>query len=390
MAPKKRPAANTTTRKLRSNDSKSSQDCMWHALESGEWEIVKNADFDFHSTHFSLGTPFTAFLVNYLTLQGAFGLPSLKLSSDGDDADDEDWDEPARSLALSLVTWLLANGSDPTAVAPKSSEPISFEWEDPEYRELEVDIAGKSAVTVYIDIRDAAQEQCLDDEHERYEQVVTRMNALIEHMRKTPLGSVQKKLSVPEVLVETWERIFTLAAAEGDVCLISADQRIKAHAWILQESSPVVKAMLQSGMKESSGQAEIIEIKVDEPPTAVRAFLRMLYTGQLTSTGENVLDVAALLQVINLCHRWQVVGFMPHLESRACRLVNSDNVEAMLEVAALCNLTILRQACFRVAQVDTALRDNFESGRCCSVVATELELCFGTSSKRAKRQRTIV
>ena len=80
------------------------------------------------------------------------------------------------------------------------------------------------------------------------------------------------KVSIDEGIAELWER-FLSAKSTHDLTIETTDGKVTAHAQMLKEASPVVRAMLASPMKE--GQGQLIEVK-DTSSGAVSLFLEIL------------------------------------------------------------------------------------------------------------------
>ena len=78
--------------------------------------------------------------------------------------------------------------------------------------------------------------------------------------------------AIPEGITELWKKYF-LAKISHDLTIETADGNVTAHAQMLKEASPVVRAMLESPMKES--QAQRIEM-TDTASRAVSLFLEFL------------------------------------------------------------------------------------------------------------------
>ena len=91
---------------------------------------------------------------------------------------------------------------------------------------------------------------------------------------RTPSSSQtsRPKVSIDEGIAELWEK-FLSAKDAHDLTIETADGKVTAHAQMLKEASPVVRAMLASPMKE--GQAQWIEVN-DTSSGAVSLFLEIL------------------------------------------------------------------------------------------------------------------
>merc|ERR1712014_529338 len=95
-------------------------------------------------------------------------------------------------------------------------------------------------------------------------------------------------------------------SASHDFTFHTRDASVTAHAAVLSKASPVLAAMLTTGMCE--GQQRRIELK-DVSSESVRLFLGLVYTGTTTMDFGQSEALAAL----DLAHRWQatiVVGML--------------------------------------------------------------------------------
>ena len=80
------------------------------------------------------------------------------------------------------------------------------------------------------------------------------------------------KVTIDEGIAELWEK-FLSAKTSHDLTIETADGKVTAHAQMLKEASPVVRAMLESPMKEGQGQR--IEVN-DTSSGGVLLFLEIL------------------------------------------------------------------------------------------------------------------
>ena len=82
----------------------------------------------------------------------------------------------------------------------------------------------------------------------------------------------QPRVSVHQDVADLWEKVL-LAKDSHDLKIVTSDGLVTAHAHMLKEASSVLRAMLESPMKE--GQAQCIELK-DTPSSGVSLFLEIL------------------------------------------------------------------------------------------------------------------
>merc|ERR1719482_449153 len=81
---------------------------------------------------------------------------------------------------------------------------------------------------------------------------------------------------IPDVVVTIWEHCFK-DHARADITLLCTDGRAKAHSLLLSQASPVVAAMLASGMREGESR----EISLPQSLRVVELFLALIHTGCL-------------------------------------------------------------------------------------------------------------
>merc|ERR1719335_1770952 len=125
---------------------------------------------------------------------------------------------------------------------------------------------------------------------------IANLTQVLNKLGKTYLS----KMSVDISVVEMWERMLN-ARSSHDVTFRTKDGAITAHLSLLSQASPVLDAMLSSGMRESTEKC--IEVK-DVSSKAMSFFLELLYTGTTCSDA----DARTALPALDLAHRWQVDG----------------------------------------------------------------------------------
>lgn len=364
---------------------------IWKAISLGELEFAKtgSATFDFTGVHATLGTPLTAFLEFYVTGKGAFNRNN-----------NEDL-----KLITELVEWLMNSGADATALTPSTTETMSFSMKEDvidgvvqEKSGLRLEVSSKPTSSVVLELRE--QIRALTQKDARWEQTAERTDHLFTVIKRCTLPATGVlRAQVPEVVVDMWERIFQRGLVEGDVEIIPSEgQSVRAYAHVLEEASPVLKAMLQSSMLEggsssgSLGTAPPRKIRVEESARAVRTLVEMVHIGALTceeDVGETGTDEAskALLDVFKLCHRWQLLKIGELLEMHLVCMVTHQNIEAMLEVAVLHGAPSLKSACLEKGKDCESLRQKLLSGGLMPAVEVELRRLFGCGEPETKRRR---
>jgi len=114
----------------------------------------------------------------------------------------------------------------------------------------------------------------------------------------------------------------------GDVDLICRGKQIPCHKFLLVSQSPVFKAMFENDSMES--QDNVVNI-VDSTPTALKTFVRFLYSGNLLP-GRLARDINHLFGVMNLANKYQVEILMDSCIDALMDIMNEDNVLKIMTV----------------------------------------------------------
>lgn len=371
---------------------------VWDAIAAGEVRFAKTgtAIFDFGGSHPDLGTPLTAFLNSYLCGKGAF-------------RQSEQWTVAAKEVATELTKWLMEHGAEPSAVVPDTAKDITLSYTRPDEEGTEVKgkgkgarvkestvrlrIGGKAASTVVLELRERVYEAIEQDNRWKV------IGDLLDHLFKqiatnaAPHPASARRVHVPEAVVDLWERALHRGDLEGDLRIVASDcEGVGVHSHMLEEASPVLKAMLRSSMREGHtgvGHSPAREVRVEESAAAVRAFVGLLYTGGLPTGegGEPAPSAETLLGVFGLCHRWQLAPLAELLEERLATMIMPENLEIMLEAAALHGAAALRRACLDAARGSVDLESKFHRGDLRPRALSELQGVFCTAATQ-KRRRT--
>mmetsp|Transcript_52034 Transcript_52034/g.96356 ORF Transcript_52034/g.96356 Transcript_52034/m.96356 type:complete len:520 (-) Transcript_52034:132-1691(-) len=187
------------------------------------------------------------------------------------------------------------------------------------------------------------------------------------------VGSCQM-MSVAMSVVDFWGKI-RAAKSKHDLIITGRDGTTTGYSMILAAASPVVAAMLASGMNETTGW----QITVDCPIESVSYVLDLLHTGKSGQEFTTEMAVASL----DLAHRWQLSGVVDMLEQTFLAKICLENFAQVAETAVLKGLEQLRSACVRFA------RENPEVGEreLPSCVTTWLPSREALEGKLARQQR---
>lgn len=193
---------------------------------------------------------------------------------------------------VDIIEWLVRNGADPTRTLP---DVLSSKVRA---KEVQISLAGHSAfslITVWM--KTAYQRKHASFPRDLLSEAKHRMTiASVECM-----SNQRHEVSVDKSVVDLWERVLD-STSSHDVTFQAADKPVTAHSLVLVEASPVLRAMLQSPMRE--GGTREIEVR-DTNSSAIVLFLETLYT---CSSRLEPMAVPDVLAAIDLAHRWQVSG----------------------------------------------------------------------------------
>jgi speckle-type POZ protein len=127
----------------------------------------------------------------------------------------------------------------------------------------------------------------------------------------------------------------------SDVEFIVQGEKIKGHTLILKGGSPVLAAMFESDMTESFTRTVVVE---DIEPSAFRAFLRYLYTGNTPFKFENDNMIE---QLFIAADKYQVVSLKEWCDSLLCKKINDENAMRLLVLAHLHSDEWLKEDCIK-------------------------------------------
>jgi len=249
---------------------------VWAAIAAGDLTAVRAApaSFDVAGFHPKYGSVLTAFLQGLLNLEGRFIT------------------EPSRARrAAELIDELGRRGARPDAIIPSANIEVKGLYQD--WR-LTGDVTPMQAVIEMRDgllkrkfeseaLEDGAGEGAGDDGE--------ILNGIIDKFAEIAArsGPAITRALIPEPVVGIWERCLE-DGSTADVALVSPDGRTQAHSVVLGNASPVIAAMLASGMREGERR----EVCVQEPSRVVELFLRLLYTGCVPPDTSGPLEVPKL------------------------------------------------------------------------------------------------
>ena len=137
----------------------------------------------------------------------------------------------------------------------------------------------------------------INEEGEARQALAQFLKDIVSLMKQAKDPKVQKT-SVHEGIVKLWESVREMSSTHN-VIFETSDGEVSAHDHILMAASPVLKAMLQSAMKE--GKDQRVQVR-DSTKCGMTLFVDVLYTSSTCLE----LDYKTILEAFDLAHRWQV------------------------------------------------------------------------------------
>ena len=160
----------------------------------------------------------------------------------------------------------------------------------------------------------------------------------IPSLIKTTTAGKHQSIVVHQEVARMWES-FREMTSTHNVIFESSEGEVSAHDQVLMISSPVLKAMLESSMKE--GSCRRIHIK-DSSRRGISLFLDLLYT---SSSAVADLDYKTMLVALDLAHRWQVQHIVDMLTTSLQQEINADSFGEIAEASTLKGIEPLQKAC---------------------------------------------
>eukprot|EP00913_Durusdinium_trenchii_P035030 g32770.t1 len=242
-------------------------------------------------------------------------------------------DQDQGERALKIIEWLISSGASTSQkCSPKSKYRLSVGSGE---KEMEVHYAGHSAVSFV-----AAWREQLRNKPQHSKRLSFLGNVLNCFATATSSKGQRPRVSIDEGIAELWEK-YLGAKDSHDLTIEAADGSVTAHAQMLKEASPVIRAMLASPMKERHNQR--IEVK-DTPSSGVSLFLEILYT--CSTQGDP--DYKTALHALDLAHRWQVDVVVPILADLLPGMITDESFQSIAEHAILQGLERVKAASQRM------------------------------------------
>eukprot|EP00928_Gymnodinium_smaydae_P091015 TRINITY_DN74718_c0_g1_i1.p1 TRINITY_DN74718_c0_g1~~TRINITY_DN74718_c0_g1_i1.p1 ORF type:complete len:437 (-),score=77.36 TRINITY_DN74718_c0_g1_i1:18-1328(-) len=243
------------------------EEWVWTAIASGDLSAVRAAPqtFDVGALHPRYGSVLTAFLQALLNLEGRF-IEAYR-----------------ERRARELVEELGRRGARPDLAIPNANVEVKGLYRDfrlvGNVTALQAVIQMRNDLVKYKFERTDVPEGEEETEDAGVAGDIKILSNLVDRyaeLASRPDQRAERSL-IPNAVVGVWERCLA-DRASGDLTLVCSDGRAKAHTMVLCAASPVLGAMLNSGMRESSGSREV---PVQETLRATELLLTLLYTGCL-------------------------------------------------------------------------------------------------------------
>ncbi|CAE7369889.1 klhl36 [Symbiodinium necroappetens] len=255
---------------------------------------------------------------------------------------------------LKIAEWLLKAGADPTYKIPQHSSAYAL-WKTTQKDETKISVSyqGHSAVSYAFAWLGQLQLGKGGADWSTERKYVEDLVALFAGTTAggNPHGA---DVIVPQSTVDIWESMRDLTSSHN-VIFEASDGEVSAQDQILMVASPVLKAMLESAMKESTSRR--IQVK-DSSSSGVSLFLDVLYT---SSTRQDP-DHKTMLEAMDLAHRWQVQGVVQSLCTALQNMIDAKSFVAIAEAAVLKALPTLERACASFGSTNEQVQGMLKKG----------------------------
>mmetsp|Transcript_36078 Transcript_36078/g.84579 ORF Transcript_36078/g.84579 Transcript_36078/m.84579 type:complete len:362 (-) Transcript_36078:205-1290(-) len=252
-------------------------------------------------------------------------------------------EEDSKAL-LEIAHWLVREGADPDQEGDDVvTNQTQGHWqgqiwmdEDAEASKITFTYTGQSALSLLTKMRRDMKDSGCEAWKPYLSVWPPLMRIFMEALHAAMGDSSEARSSVLDSVSDLWVALSNDKDSH-DLVITAADGDITAHCCVLSMASPVVNAMLSSGMSEAASK----QIKVDCPAQSVRFILDLLYSGSSCQSYSSGFGLPAL----DLAHRWELIGVVGMLQRAAITSLSSENFGATAEAAILKNLDKLKAAC---------------------------------------------
>ncbi|CAE7885892.1 klhl40 [Symbiodinium sp. KB8] len=238
---------------------------------------------------------------------------------------------------VQMIKWMIKEGANPLQVNDSSDPSWSCQVCKPSDKDktlISTPYRGRSAISFACEHLAALQRA---HDGTDWSGRIGAFKSFLPALTNSAPSQSMHTIALPQSVVDLWESIREMTSTHN-VIFETADEEVSAHDLVLVAASPVLKAMLESTMKE--GSSKRIPVK-DSSGGAVRLFVDMLYT----SSTRDEPDYKTVLVALDLAHRWQVDGVVSVLQAILRDMISVDSFVAIAETAMLKGLEPLQRAC---------------------------------------------
>ncbi|CAE7690036.1 unnamed protein product [Symbiodinium sp. CCMP2456] len=273
-------------------------------------------------------------------------------------------------IHLRIVEWMLNAGADPHHQAPyfrisgffpdsNKSAMVRLSVGPPNSptATIEVAFAGHSAISLSVAWLKALHRSPTASHGQRGNSVSAHSTQSHIQYFESILAVIARAMdarrtqaTVDQGVINRWEVMRDMTETHN-VTFETAGGAVTCHDIVLMAASPVLKALLQSPMKEAASKS----IAVEETPRAgVALFLDILYMSATRSHP----DYEAVLAALSLAHRWEV-GNTVHILSDLLRdMISEESFAAIAEAAAHQGMEALQRECAMFASKNPKVQNS--------------------------------
>lgn len=297
---------------------------------------------------------------------------------------------------FAMAEWMIDQGADPTLKNDEeaddstehedddTSEQDHIFWKEgfDDKKELHVKFKwkGKSSIEAVINLISSMRERTSKDiDKIDWSYDIAMLNSLLSIFSTSAHRAQSRKVVVTSGVVDLWELMYQDSASH-DFSFEARDGSVTAHAAVVSKASPVLAAMLTTGMSEEHQRRVALK---DASAESVRLFLSLVYTGSTTMD----FGYSEALAALDLAHRWQAFTVVGMLENALNEMISDSNFAFIAEAAKLKGLVCLTTACRRFASSSDAVQKALNTGTLPKPVM-ELMGALRQEPSSSKRRRT--
>lgn len=416
---------------------------VWAAIAAGDVTVVRAApaDFDVNEVHPKYGTVLTAFLQGLLNRDGRFFtdpcrpkrvvelvdelgrrgarpdqvIPEARIDVEGLY---QEWRLTGQVTAMQAIIQMR---NDLVAFKLQTVDQDQIDGADIDVSILSDLIEKYAALTVQGTrtaqrsmIPDAVLdvwERCLESRHETGDVVLKCVDGTVKShslvlVQASPVVSAMLRSEMSEgtkreIVVDESTRVVEMFMSllytgcvpsepdpEGPAKMTVGLRVNVSHAFMSNSAKSTLLHAGLAGEVHSIDAAGDALVKFDGNQTRQWVSRKNYWRLRESSTDEMVQLTTDMVGVLNLAHRWQVLGLAVVLAERLERDITVESVEPLLDTAVLHNSSRLRAACLSFAKRTPKVKAAFEAGEYRATVMEVLRCVFDDVSRKRPR-RTI-